>query len=502
MLRERVLGLAGTVVERADRRTPRTRERDRWTAVFGQIAVFSFAATLLTGVFLAVWYTPSMSQVTYEGVYAPLQGVTMSEAYASTLDLSFEVRGGLLMRQVHQWGSLVFVAAMALYLMRIFLTGAFRRSRLSNWLLVIAVLIAGMADAYLGHLLPDDLLSGTSLRVIEGIVLAIPVIGTYVASLLFGGEFPGDDIITSVYVGHILLTIAIIALAVLHVRRNRGALRISDGARTAGFGIAVMGVITIMAATIQVNPVWLWGPSDPALASAGSQPPWYMGFLDGAVRLMPGWDINVLGYELVLSVLVPAMVVPGILLLILGAYPWLERWVIGTDDDAERLDRARDMPVRTALGAAFVTVYLVLWIAAGNDVIASVMHVSVNSVTRFLQVGLFVLPVLAFWVTKRVGLGLQLREREALLHGRETGMIVADADGGFSERHVRLPESVAQRLTERPRPTPVRPEPAADANGVLNPTYRADRHRAALSRFYFADIVPTTDDDSRPKLGV
>lgn len=499
MLGNHIVELAGKVVGHADRAKGSRPARDPWAAVLGQIAVFTFIAVVVSGVVLTLWFTPSMSHVIYDGAYSPLRGVPMSEAYASTLDISFEVRGGLLLRQVHQWGTLVFVAAMSLYMLRHFFTGAFRKSGMLNWLLILALLVLGMIDAYLGHLLPDDLLSGTSLRVMEGIILAIPIVGTYLASVLFGGEFPGDDILSRLYLAHLLLPAVIVGLAVFKLRLSRpnitALFRSANVAKAGGLGLIVFGVLFVMAAAIQVNPVWLWGPFDPAQASAGSQPPWYMGFLDGAVRLMPAWDVHILGHELTLSLLVPALVIPGLILGALGAYPWLERLVMGPGDEGDTmLDRPRDMPVRTALGAGFVTFYLVLWIAAGNDVIATVLHVPVNSITRFLQLGIFVLPPLAFWVTKRICLGLQLRDRDTVLHGRETGVVVVNIDGGFSELREPLSAYAVRELTAHPQPTLPDPGSATDARGIPNPSYKRELRHAQLSRFYFADVVPTPTD--------
>lgn len=485
MFGRQLIDKAGKLVELGERRGQRERRRqdDPWLSIFGQVAIASFVLVFVTGILLAIWFEPSMSRVVYDGGYESLRGVPMSEAYASTLDLSFEVRGGLLMRQIHQWGSLVFVAALAMYMLRVFFTGGFRRLRMANWLLILALLVFGMIDAYLGHLLPDDLLSGTSLRVMEGIMLAIPFIGTSLAGLVFGGEFPGDVVIGRMYIGHILLSLVVIALAVIYLRRTRSF-------RPSGFMLITVGVILTMAATMQVNPVWLWGPFDPAQAAAGSQPPWYMGFLDGAVRLMPAWDPHILGHELTLSLIVPALVIPGLILLPLAVYPLLEKWVIGwRDDESTMLDRARDMPVRTGLGAGFIAFYLVLWIAGGNDLVANLLHVSVNAVTRSLQVAVFVLPPLAFWVTKRICLGLQLRDRDRLLHGRETGVIMVSPDGGFSELHEPLSAYALQELASHPHPKPLDPGSATDANGVVNPAYRMDRRRAQLSQFYFADLV-------------
>jgi ubiquinol-cytochrome c reductase cytochrome b subunit len=518
--------LAARIVDFADNNGQVVRELTRrrlvfptrWSQLFGHLAVFSFVVLLLSGVLLSLWFEPSMRQVVYDGGYAPLRGVPMSEAYASTLDISFEVRGGLLVRQIHQWASLVFVAALSAHLLRLFVTGAFRGWRRLSWLFVLTMLVLGIVEAYLGHLLPDDLLSGTSLRVTEGYLLGIPVVGTALAWLVYGGEFPGDDIIPILNAVHVfVLPIVVIGAFVGYLlttnRRARPAARSTatvagdpvmrrHAARMGGLALLVFGVIVVMAATIQVNPVWLWGPADPAVATAGSQPPWYVGFLDGAVRLMPAWDPHVFGHELTLSVIVPVVILPGVVLGTLALYPWFEQYATRDRRHPDILDRPRNMPVRTGLAAAFVAFYVVLLIAGGNDIVARTLHLSVNAATRFLQVCVLVVPPLAFWITKRICLGLQLRDHDEVVHGRETGIITATPAGGFTESHKGLSPSAVEVRTAHPDWTPIDRGAPTDANGVPNPSYQADRHRALLSRFYFSDVVrkPTEPDREGPRI--
>ncbi len=222
-----VVNAAGKVVSWVDDRTTtnnwlrrnlRKAFPDHWSFLLGEIALFSFIVVLLTGVFLTLWFKPSMAHVVYDGSYAPLREVEMSEAFASTLQLSFDVRGGLLMRQVHHWSALIFISAMSVHMLRIFFTGAFRKPRELNWVVGVLLLFFGTMNGFTGYSLPDDLVSGTGMRIIEGGMLAIPVVGTYLSSLLFGGEFPGDDAIPRLYVIHVLLVPGvIIALVTIHL---------------------------------------------------------------------------------------------------------------------------------------------------------------------------------------------------------------------------------------------------------------------------------------------
>ena len=191
---------------------------DHWSFMLGEIALWSFVVLLLTGVFLTLWFRPSMVEVVYDGSYDQLRGIHMSEAYASTLDISFDVRGGLLMRQMHHWAAMVFVAAMMVHLLRVFFTGAFRKPRELNWVIGCLLLLLGTLEGFTGYSLPDDLLSGTGIRAADGFMKSMPVVGTYMSFFLFGGEFPGDSIIPRLYTVHVLLIPGILlALIAAHM---------------------------------------------------------------------------------------------------------------------------------------------------------------------------------------------------------------------------------------------------------------------------------------------
>ncbi|NDL59474.1 ubiquinol-cytochrome c reductase cytochrome b subunit [Phytoactinopolyspora sp. XMNu-373] len=487
---------------------------DHWSFLLGEIAMWSLLLVILSGIFLTFWFKPSMAHVTYEGAYVPLRGLVVSEAYASTLNLSFEVRGGLLMRQVHHWSTLVFIAAMAAHMLRHLFTGSFRKPRELNWLVGLSLLVLGITNGFFGYSLPDDLLSGTGLRIVEGGILAVPVVGTYLSYFIFGGEFPGEDIISRFYVFHILLVPGVIlALLALHLvllwyqkHTHWGGPGRSEKnvvgypffpmymTKAGGFMFIVFGFIIVMAATIQINPLWLWGPYDPASVSAGTQPDWYIGFLDGALRIMPAWKIDVFGSELALSVLIPAAVLPGLIVTVLALYPWIERKITGDTREHHVLDRPRNVPVRSGLIVGFIVCYVLLWIAGGNDLFASVLNIPVNWVSRFLQLSVILGPPLAFWITKRICLGLQRRDRDRVLHGRESGVIVVSPEGEFTERHTALSAAEAYTLTAHEHHVPFDPGPPTDKHGIPNPAYKKNLRRARISRFYFADVIqkPTT----------
>ncbi|WP_105969014.1 cytochrome bc1 complex cytochrome b subunit [Streptomyces geranii] len=475
------LGVPGSVRAKARKAFP-----DHWSFLLGEICLYSFVVIVVTGVYLTLYFHPSMAQVEYQGSYEPLRGQLVSEAFDSTMHISFDVRGGLLIRQAHHWAALVFVAAMLAHMMRVFFTGAFRKPRELNWTFGFLLLVLGMFGGLTGYDLPDDLLSGTGLAVVNGTILSIPIVGTYLSMFLFGGEFPGEDLVARFNTIHVLiipalmvgLLIAHLILVLLHRhtrypgpgRNNRNAVGLPPkvkALKSAGFFFLVSGVVFVMAALAQINPVWLYGPYRPDQVSAGSQPDWYMGVADGLLRVMPGWEVTLGGHTLALDNLIPLLAGVGFFLA-LGAYPFIEAWVTGDDRDQHLLDRPRNRPVRTALGVAWLSFYLVALIGAANDIIALRLHVSVNAVTWAVRIGLFVVPVAAFVVAKRFALGLQRRDRDKVLHGRETGIVKRLPHGEFVEVHEPLGREQLHALTRHEQYEPIGPGPSANgpsANG-------------------------------------
>jgi ubiquinol-cytochrome c reductase cytochrome b subunit len=417
---------------------------DRWASLFGQIAIQSLVVLVVTGVFLTLFFDPSMARVSYDGSYTRLHGVEMSRAYASALHLSFDVRGGLLMRQVHHWAALVFTASICCQLLRLMVTGAFRRPRVVRWLAWVTLLALAMAAGVTGGLLPDDMLSGGSLGLIQGVTESIPLAGTRIAALLFGGSFPGHVIIARAYWTHVVvLPVAIIGVFALlrRLARRHGEPRPAVPRLNAPMVswvevlLFTCGVLILLGVVGQINPVWMYGPYEPGATTAGAVPDWYMGFLDGAIRIMPGWEVDVAGHPLTLAVLVPALLVPGGFMTLLAAYPWLERRLTGDHGLHQVLDRPRDAATRTGVCAALVTFYVVLWAAAANDRIAVSFHLSLFAVTWIFRVAALAAPPLAFLAARALCRVLVELEGERARHGVETGRIVMSESGGFSEVH-------------------------------------------------------------------
>jgi ubiquinol-cytochrome c reductase cytochrome b subunit len=483
---------------------------DHWSFMLGEIAMFSLIILLITGTFLTFWFVPSAGQVIYNGSYVPLKGIAMSEAFKSTVDISFEVRGGLIMRQIHHWAALMFTVSITVHMFRVFFTGAFRKPREINWVIGTILSLLAINEGFTGYSLPDDLLSGTGLRAAEGFMQSVPIVGSYLAYFLFGGAFPGEAIIPRLFTVHVLLlpaviiglfTAHIVLVAVHKHTQYPGPGKTNDNvvgypmmpvymAKAGGFFFIVFGITTLMAALVTINPIWLYGPYDPSPVTAGSQPDWYMGFADGALRLFPGFfEFNIFGFTLSLNVFIPSLIVMPLLYTIAGAYPFIESWVTGDKREHHLLDRPRNAPTRTGLGVMAITFYLILFFAAGNDLIAIKLGLSINDITRTLQVLLIVVPPLAYWVTKRICLSLQRRDHDLVLHGRESGRVVRTAEGKFFEVHEPLPEHQRWTLVQHETPAPLQLTATVDANGVRRKSTRRERLRAKLSGFYFADAV-------------
>jgi len=442
---------AGTrrLVPDALRREP----QDRWAAVFGRIAGYSFAVAVVTGVLLLPFFRPSMATVAYHGSYGKLDGVPVSQAYRSVLAISFDVRGGLLIRQVHHWSADLFVAAICLRLARVFFRGRFSGRARPDWLIWVTLLPAGMLAAYTGTLLPDDGLSGGSLAVDTGVLLSAPVIGTHLVFAIFGGAPPGHQIIGRDYWVHLLVLPALAGALLL--ASFRPPLRWPRRVRPDPLLPFTCGVLVLLGAIAQINPVWLYGPYQPGSISAGAVPDWYMGFLDGALRLMPAWELTIAGHPLDLGVLIPGLVLPGLFFTALALYPIADRRIAGGRPPRGLLPPVPADPAgRTAAGVAGVTVYGLLWAAAANDQIAYHLQIPLYTVTWIFRVLVLAGPALAFGFTRVVCHALAGRRREEERHGRETGRIVRNPQGGYDE--VREPAHPAAPTADPPGPATTR----------------------------------------------
>jgi len=395
---------------------------DHWSFMLGEIALYSFIVLLVTGIFLTLYYVPSSALVTYHGPYLPLVGQKISEAYNSSVNLSFTVRGGLLMRQMHHWACDIFVGSILVHMARVFFTGAFRKPRELNWTIGTTLLVLSIAEGFLGYSLPDDLVSGTGIRIADSIILSIPVVGTYISFFLFGGNFPGTAVIPRFFIIHVLLIpLILLGLVGAHlfllVRQKHtqfpGKGRTEKNvvgtpmypvfmAKTTGFLLVVGGAIALLGAFAQINPIWQFGFYDAARISYAVQPDFYMGFLDGALRIMPAWEFANFGHTIALEVFLPSVVFPGILFTLVYAWPAIERKFTGDNELHNLLDRPSQRPKRTAAGVTVLSFLSILFIASSTDVVANYFRVSLNTVLWEMRILTVLVPLITYPVTLKI----------------------------------------------------------------------------------------------------
>ena len=395
---------------------------DHWSFMLGEIALYSFVVLLATGIFLTLYYVPSQDLTTYTGSYLPLYGQKVTEAFASTVNLSFAVRAGLLMRQMHHWSCDIFVGAIIVHMGRVFFTGAFRKPRETNWVIGTTLLILAIGNGFLGYSLPDDLVSGTGIRIADSIILSIPVVGSYVAFFLFGGNFPGTSIIPRFFILHVLIIpLVILGLVGAHmgllVRQKHtqfpGKGKTENNvvgspmfpvfmAKTTGFMFVVAGFTALLGAFAQINPIWQFGPYSASRISYAVQPDWYMGFLDGLLRIFPAWSFHSFGYTIPFEVFFPAVIFPGIIFNLVFAWPAIERKFTKDNELHNLLDRPSNRPKRTAAGVTVAVLLAMLHIASSTDVIANFFHVSLNTVLWTMRVLCILVPILAYPLTYKI----------------------------------------------------------------------------------------------------
>jgi ubiquinol-cytochrome c reductase cytochrome b subunit len=424
---------------------------DHWTFLFGEIALYSFAILVATGIFLTLFFEPSTSQIVYHGSYAPLRGQEVSKAYASAVGLSFDVRAGLLMRQVHHWAALVFVAAIVVHLMRIFFTGAFRKPRDVNYYVGLTMLVLAVVEGYAGYSLLDDLLSGMGLAIGNAVALSVPVVGGQLGTLIWGGRFPGTDAFMSrLFIAHVLIfPVAIAALMSVHLalvalprhtqfrgrgRRERNVVGTplwpTYALRSLGLFFAVAAVLFLLGGLVQINPIWQWGPYEPYLGTNGAQPDWYLGWLIGALRLMPHFDLTIGSYTLIPNPFWGGVLFPALVFGFLYAWPAIERRWSGDRTPHNLLDRPRDNPRRTAIGAALFAWVATIFFAGAADRAFVQIGVPYEGQLWGYRAASFLVPIatyfLAGWICRR------LREGEE--HpgaGSEPTLVARNREGGF-----------------------------------------------------------------------
>jgi ubiquinol-cytochrome c reductase cytochrome b subunit len=440
---------------------------DHWSFLLGEIALYSFVVLVATGTYLALYFDPSYAKTVYDGSYEPLQGVEMSEAYRSTVDISLDIKAGLLIRQTHHWAALIMIASIVVHVMRVFFTGAFRKPRDLTYTIGASLLVLALLEGYAGYSLPDDLLSGAGLSIGYAVALAIPIVGANLAFLIWDGEFPGTQAFESrLYIAHVFvipvligLLIAIHLALIMLIKHSqfRGPGRKEQNVigtplwpayafRSLGLFFATAGVLLLLGGLVQINPIWQYGPFEPYLGTNGVQPDWYMGWLIGALRIMPPWELVVFGYTILPNPFFGGILVPGILFTLLFLWPSIERRITRDTAIHHLLDRPRDVPWRTGFGVAVLMFLAVITVAGAADRIDVSFGIPYDRQILFYRVAIVVLPIVGFFVAKWNC--ERLLESEAHpLRGWTGTAVQRSADGGFEE----VPQR-AERRAEASRP--------------------------------------------------
>jgi ubiquinol-cytochrome c reductase cytochrome b subunit len=406
---------------------------DHWSFLLGEVALYCFLLLVATGVYLTLFFDDSRSQTVYHGSYTPLQGETMSRAYQSVLHLSLDVKAGLLMRQTHHWAANVFIAAIVLHVLRVFFTGAFRKPRDLTYLIGLTMLFTAFLEGYLGYSLADDLLSGMGLAIGYSVAISLPVIGPYFATLLWGGPFPGSSsFFPRMYIAHVLLiplliaallTLHLVLVAARHHTQFRESPKTTERAvvgvptypgqtpRSLGLMFGTWAALFLLGGLVQINPIWLWGPYHLGESTNGAQPDWYLGWLIGALRLVPGFDLTIGSYTLVPNPFWGGALFPLVIFAVLALWPWAERKLSGDDAFHNLLERPRDNPWRTSLGAAFLSWIFLVFMSGSADRVTVWLGIDYAAQIWVYRVLIWVIPVAVFFVVRRTCRELVLGER-------------------------------------------------------------------------------------------
>jgi ubiquinol-cytochrome c reductase cytochrome b subunit len=414
------------------RKTLRYLFPDHWSFLLGEVALYAFVVLVATGTYLALFYEDSTTTVRYHGPYPPLRGQEMTDAYRSVVDISFSVKAGLLIRQTHHWAADVFIAAIFLHLIRVFFTGAYRKPRELTYWLGVTMLIVALLEGYLGYSLADDLLSGMGLAIGYAVLVSVPFVGANLAELIWGSPFPGQHaFFARMYIAHVfliplliavLLSVHLALVALKHHTQFRSEPRQTErklvglpmypgyAPRSLGLFCAVTGVLFLLGGLVQINPIWLWGPYHTYLSTNGAQPDWYLGWLIGGLRLVPGFDVTIGHYTVVPNPFWGGAAFPLVVFGFLYLWPYFERRVSGDYAFHNLLQRPRDAPWRTAIGLAVLTWTSFVFFAGASDRVDVLFGLSYPAQIWVFRVLVWVLPVVVGAIAYRVCIELQRGE--------------------------------------------------------------------------------------------
>jgi ubiquinol-cytochrome c reductase cytochrome b subunit len=404
---------------------------DHWSFYLGEFALYFFLVLVGTGVWLTFAFDAGAQN-----------------AYPSVLALADRHQPiGYVIRQIHHWSAVCFVAAILVHMGRIFFTGAFRRPRELNWMIGVCMLVLASFTGFTGYSLPNDDLSGTGLRIAYSVALSIPFIGRWAANVFVGGDdFPGAELTTHLYTLHVyFLPITIAVLLTLHVglvvyqkhtqfapdpQHVVGRRFWPDYAlRTLAALGAVLAVLALLATFFEINPVGQYGPYRSWIVMNGAVPDWYAAFLEGALRLGPATEIKIAGHPIP-PVFWPGLVLPSVTFLFLLLWPFIEARITGDHGAHDVLQGPSRVPLRVGVGAGLIFDGLLLTIAAGDDQTAATLHVSLDALVWTYRIALLAGPIVAGVLAARIAAEMRAR---AAARGPDAVLLVRNARGGFEE---------------------------------------------------------------------
>ncbi|WP_123533316.1 cytochrome b [Halosimplex salinum] len=387
--------------------------------LLGEVALFCFLILVLTGVFLGFFFEPSTSDVEYDGSVAEYQGEELPEAFASVLNITYDVPFGMLIRRMHHWAAHLFVASMALHMLRVFFTGAYRNPREPNWLVGTGLAGMSMFAAYTGYALPFDEFASTAVGIGYNVALSVPLVGDLIGKLVFGGEFPSSATIPRFYFLHVFVIPVVIAgliavhMVILMRQKHTEDTREADvggretvdrdddsvvvglpafpnqAAVSAVVFFLTLATLSLLAGFLPVHNIAEYGPNDPASTPALIMPDWFLMWGYGFLKLVPSWmSFDLLGVH-VSSEFVGGLLLPGLVFGAVALWPFVDYHDDPVHFTADPIER----PWQTAVGIAGVTFIMVASIAGMDVMVADVLGTSTDAIKPLLIGALVGVPI-------------------------------------------------------------------------------------------------------------